>query len=110
MAGNFECNTATDGQFMFNLKAGNHEVILSSELYTAKEACVAGIESVKKHAPVDGNFARKVAKDNSHYFVQVAANHQTIGKCAMYSSTAAMEKGITSVKTNAPGASVKDVG
>ena len=110
MAGYFECKTATNGQFMFNLKAGNHEVILTSELYTTKAACVAGIESVKKNAQVDGNFGRKVAKDDSHYFVLVAANHQTIGKSEMYSSTAAMEKGIASVKTNGPGASVKDLG
>lgn len=110
MAGYFECKTATNGQFMFNLKAGNHGVILTSELYTTKEACVAGIEFVKKNAPVDGNFARKVAKDDSHYFVQVAANHQTIGKSEMYSTTAAMGKGIDSGKTNAPGAAIKDLG
>lgn len=109
MAGYFECKTASNGQFMFNLKAGNHEVILTSELYTTKAACIAGIESVQKNAPVDTNFTRKVAKDGSHFFVLVAANHQTIGKSEMYSSTGAMEKGIASVKTNAPGAAVKDL-
>ncbi len=51
MAGYFECKTDTDGQFMFNLKAGSHEVILTSELYSTKEACVASFESVKKNAP-----------------------------------------------------------
>ena len=31
MAGKFELKTAKDGQFMFNLKAGNGQVILTSE-------------------------------------------------------------------------------
>ena len=109
MAGYFDLKPAANGQFMFNLKAGNHEVILTSELHKTKAACIAGIESVKKNAPVDANFTRKVAKDASHYFVLVAANHQTIGKSEMYSATAAMEKGIASVKANAPGAAVKDL-
>lgn len=109
MAGYFECKPAAGGQFMFNLKAGNHEVILTSELYTTKAACTAGIESVRKNAPTDANFTRKVAKDGSHYFVLVAANHQTIGKSEMYSSTGAMENGIASVKTNASAGAVKDL-
>ena len=109
MAGHFELKLAANGQFMFNLKAGNHEVILTSEQYTTKAACSNGIESVQKNAPVDANFTRKVAKDGSHYFVLVAANHQTIGKSEMYTSTGAMEKGIASVKTNAPTAAVKDI-
>jgi uncharacterized protein YegP (UPF0339 family) len=109
MAGYFECKPASNGQFMFNLKAGNHEVILTSELYKAKAACMAGVESVRKNAGVDLNFTRKLAKDGSNYFVLVAANHQTIGKSEMYSSTAAMEKGIASVKANAPVATVKDL-
>ena len=51
MAGHFECKPAAGGQFMFNLKAGNHEVILASELYTTKAACSAGIGSGRKNAP-----------------------------------------------------------
>ena len=63
MAGYFECKPASNGQFMLNLKAGNHEVILTSELYTTKAACTGGIESVRKNAQVDANFTRKVAKE-----------------------------------------------
>ena len=109
MAGYFECKPASNGQFMFNLKAGNHEVILTSEQYTTKAACAGGMESVRKNAQVDANFTRKIAKDGSNYFVLVAANHQTIGKSEMYSSAGAMEKGIASVKANATAATVKDL-
>ena len=36
----------------FDLKATNGQVILTSEVYTTKAACLNGIESVKKNAPV----------------------------------------------------------
>jgi len=38
MAGYFKLDTAKDGQFFFNLKAGNHETVLTSELYKQKQS------------------------------------------------------------------------
>ena len=109
MAGYFELKAAAGSQFMFNLKAGNHEVILTSELYTSKQGAEGGISSVKTNASNDARFQRKTAKDKSPYFVLVAANGEAIGKSEMYSSTSAMENGIASIKANAPGAAVKDL-
>jgi uncharacterized protein YegP (UPF0339 family) len=50
MAGKFELKETKNGQFMFNLKAGNGEIIASSEQYTTKAAALKGIESVRKNA------------------------------------------------------------
>lgn len=108
MAGYFELNPAKSG-FVFNLKAANHQVTLSSEVYSAKASALSGIDSVKKNAPDDTRYERKTAKDGSPYFVLTATNGQTIGKSEMYSSAAAMETGIASVKANAPTAPVKDL-
>ena len=36
--------------FKFDLKAGNGEVIATSEVYTAEQSCLNGIESVRKNA------------------------------------------------------------
>lgn len=94
---------------MFNLKAGNHEIILTSERYVSKQSAKGGIESVQKNAASDERFQRKTAKDNSPYFVLVAVNGETIGRSEMYSSKSAMEGGIASVKTNAPSAPTKDL-
>jgi hypothetical protein len=107
MAGYFELKHAAGDVFMFNLKAGNHQVILTSERYTSKESAEAGIASVKENAPLDERYRRKAAISNEPYFVLVAGNGQTIGRSEMYSSTEAMEGGIASVKTNAPGAPTK---
>jgi hypothetical protein len=40
------------GKFRFRLQAANGEIIAVSEGYSSKEACVNGIESVKKNAPI----------------------------------------------------------
>jgi uncharacterized protein YegP (UPF0339 family) len=40
------------GKFRFRLKAPNGEIIATGEAYNSKDACVNGIESVKKNAPI----------------------------------------------------------
>lgn len=51
MAGKFELYTDSAGGHRFRLKAGNGEVIASSESYTTRSAAKGGIESVKNNAP-----------------------------------------------------------
>ena len=51
VAGKFEVKATKSGQFMFNLKASNGQIIATSEHYKTKAACLNGIESVKKNAP-----------------------------------------------------------
>lgn len=109
MAGYFELKSAAGSQFMFNLKAGNHEVILTSERYKSKQAAEEGIASVQKNAGADDRYQRKAAQDQSPYFLLLATNGEVIGKSEMYSSTSAMESGIDSVKKNAPQAPTKDL-
>lgn len=50
MAGKFEIYKDKGGKHRFRLKAGNGEIIASSEAYESKAACENGIESVKKNA------------------------------------------------------------
>jgi len=47
----YERKEAKNGKPMFNLKAGNHQVIGTSEQYESNSACENGIASVKKNAP-----------------------------------------------------------
>src|SRR3954463_12541956 len=108
MAGKFELKKSSNGQFRFSLKAGNGQVILTSELYTEKRGAQAGIESVKRNAPIDERYERKTAKNGEPYFVLKASNGQVVGQSETYSSTSAMESGIESVKKNAPDAAVDD--
>ncbi len=109
MAGKFALKKAKNGQFYFSLLATNGQIILASEMYKDKRAALGGIESVQKNSGIEERFERKTSGKGEAYFVLKAANHQQIGKSETYSSTAAMEKGIESVKKNAPGAKVEDL-
>ena len=108
MAGKFEISKRSNGEYQFNLKAGNGQVILTSEGYGDKAGCQNGIESVRKNAASDGNFERKTAKDGSPYFNLKAGNGQVIGKSEMYKSEASRDNGIRSVMEHAPAAAVAD--
>lgn len=47
---NFDCNKSSDNQDYFNLKAANHQVIGTSEMYSSKTGMDTGIASVMKNA------------------------------------------------------------
>lgn len=53
MAGKYEVYKDKSGGYRFRLKAGNGEVIASSESYKTKASALNGIESVKKNAASD---------------------------------------------------------
>lgn len=106
--GSFLVTKRKNGEFQFVLKAGNGQVILASEGYTTKAACMNGIESVKKNSQVDARFDRKEAKNGKPYFNLKATNGQIIGTSEMYESVAARDNGIASVAKNAPDADVKE--
>ncbi len=109
MPGKFELKASTNGQFMFNLKATNGQVILTSEQYKAKDDAMDGIASVRKNAANDANFERKLAKNGEPFFSLKATNGRIIGKSETYSSATAMENGIASVRANAPDAKLEDL-
>lgn len=48
--GKFEIFQDVKGEWRFNLKAGNGEVIAVSEGYSSKQACMNGIRSVRENA------------------------------------------------------------
>ena len=108
MAGSFVIEKGAAASFRFNLRAGNHEIILSSESYKSKDGALNGVESVRVNSQDDARYTRKTAKDGSPYFVLTAKNSEIIGKSEMYSSVSAMENGIKSVMANAPGAKLVD--
>jgi uncharacterized protein YegP (UPF0339 family) len=98
--GNFVITRATNGEHYFNLKADNFQVILTSQMYSSKAACFNGIESVRNNSSDDSRYERKQSVNDKQYFVLKASNGQVIGNSEMYSSKAARENGIESVKKN----------
>ncbi len=100
---------ASGEQFSFNLKAaGNHEVILTGERYTAKASALKGIAAILENAAIDERYERRTAKDGLPYFVLRAANHEVLGTSETYSSAARRENGIAAVKEHAATAVIED--
>lgn len=106
--GKFVITKRSNGEYQFNLKAGNGETILSSEGYSTKTNCLSGIESVRKHSTDDSNYDRKMSSDDKYYFNLEASNGKVIGVSERYANAGGREKGIASVKENAPNSPVDD--
>ena len=51
MAGKFELWTDKGGDWRFNLKASNGQVIATSQGYASKASAMNGIDSVRSNAP-----------------------------------------------------------
>ena len=113
--GKFVIRTTSTG-IKFDLKAGNGEVIATSEVYSSLDACKNGVESVKKNAPVanvenqtvEGYAEQKHPKFEIYQdkagefrFRLKATNGQIIAVSEGYKALASCENGIESVKKNA---------
>jgi uncharacterized protein len=109
MAGWYELSKSSDGQFRFVLKAGNSEIILTSELYQAKASAENGIASVQTNCGSADRYEKKTASNGKLMFNLKAANHQVIGTSQMYTSEEARATGMASVKTNGASKTVKDM-
>ena len=99
--GKFVVTLRKNGEFQFNLKATNGQIILTSEGYTTKAACLNGIESVRKNGPVAERYEVKEARNGKPFFNLKATNGQVIGSSQMYASERTMKQGIASVQRNA---------
>lgn len=108
MAGWFELSKSSNDQFRFVLKAGNGEIILTSELYTTRAAAEKGIASVRVNSPQDAHYEKKTATNGKFHFNLKAGNHQVIGTSQLYATEQSRDKGIASVKTNGSSETVKD--
>ena len=105
----------------FDLKAGNGEVIATSEVYASEDGCKNGIASVQKNAPVapvedqtvegfatekNPKFEVYADKAGEFRFRLKATNGQVIATSEGYKALASCLNGIESVKKNAVDAKI----
>lgn len=108
MAGKYHLKKSASDKFMFNLKAGNGEVILTSELYETKASALNGIASVQKNSQDEGRFEVRENSKGEPYFILKAGNGQEIGRSEYYSSKSACEGGMNSVMKNGATETIDD--
>lgn len=99
MAGWYVLKKSGD-KFMFNLKAANGEVILTSQRYASRASAENGISSVQRNSPADDRYERLESRSDQPYFTLKAENGQVIGTSQMYKTVSGRNNGIESVKTN----------
>lgn len=107
----------------FDLRAANGQVIANSEVYASKSVCLKGVESVRKNAPIakfqdqtaenfpavtNPKFEMYKDKAGCFRFRLKARNGEIIATSESYTSRAACENGIESVRKNAPCAQIKE--
>lgn len=113
----------TNTGIKFDLKAGNGEVIATSEVYKSLNSCRNGAASVKKNAPIANledqtaeeyakekcpKFEMYIDKAGEYRFRLKATNGQTIATSEGYSAKAGCLNGIDSVKRNASDAEIDE--
>ena len=108
MAGTYVIHPAGDSQFHWDLKAGNAQTILSSQLYAAKAGAETGIQSCRNNSGDEVRYTRMTSKDTQPYFVLKSGNGEIIGTSQMYSSESARDEGIVSCKENGPSGVTRD--
>jgi uncharacterized protein YegP (UPF0339 family) len=106
----------TSTGFKFDLKAGNGEVIATSEVYTTEKACLSGVESVRTNAPianledlteepvktaVNPKFEIYADKAGEFRFRLKARNGEVIAVSEGYKAKSGCLNGIESVRKNA---------
>lgn len=109
MSGHFELKRTANQRHMYNLKASNGEIILTSNSFHSHAAAAAGIAAVKKRSADEASFERKLTSAQQPYFVLKGAGGEVLGHSEPYSAAAAMEHGILSVMHNGPEATVKEI-
>jgi uncharacterized protein YegP (UPF0339 family) len=108
MDGWFDMNKSKANDFYFNLKAGNGEVVLTSEMYTSKGSAEGGIASVQGNCSDDAHYECSTSTDGKFHFNLKAANHQVIGTSQLYATASSRDGGIASVKANGKSKTVRD--
>jgi uncharacterized protein YegP (UPF0339 family) len=110
MAGHYIIKKSGAAQpYHFVLRAGNNEVILTSENYASKQGAQNGIASCQVNSPHDNRYERKKSTAAQPYsFVLKAGNGEPIGRSENYASESGRENGIASVKTNGPTTDIRD--
>lgn len=104
MSGYYQLKRAASSQFVFNLKAGNDETLLTSESYTQKVSAVGAIASCRKNSAS----SQRYEKLGEYNFVLKAPNGEIIGRSETYTTKAACSAGIAACMMIGPFAPTDD--
>ncbi|HEY1956589.1 MAG TPA: YegP family protein [Polyangiaceae bacterium] len=95
----FEVFTGEDKKFYFHLRAGNGEVVLGSQGYTAKASALSGIASVQTNGVEDARWSTPAAVDGEYGIRLVAGNGAIIGSGELYTSASDAQRAVGTIES-----------
>jgi uncharacterized protein YegP (UPF0339 family) len=90
------------GDFMFTLRAGNHETILQSGVYWSRQAALDAVAAVRVCSQDPGRYLRCDNSDGSYHFELLDASGKALARSAGCSTRGGVSAGMASVQRNAP--------
>jgi uncharacterized protein YegP (UPF0339 family) len=105
----FQVKINENDEYHFNLVSDLEDLILRSESYSSKSACLNGIESVQSNADDEDRYERMVAEDGQFYFNLKAKNGEIIGTSTLYDTDSLRDQAIENLKALATAGEIKNI-
>ena len=102
MKGYYQLIEGHQGDFMFALRAGNHETILESRVYWSRQAALDAVDQVRACSQNPARYIRHESPDGSHHFELVDENGKLLARSSGCGTRSGLMAGIASVQRNAP--------
>lgn len=96
----FNLLQASNGDYYFNLRAANHEVILQSQGYGARASALNGVLSVMDNGENAARFDLREAANGEFYFNLKSRNGRVIATSETYVTQSGADRGVLGVMRN----------
>ena len=102
MKGYYQLIEGHQGNFMFALRAGNHETILESRVYWSRQAALDAVEQVRVCSQNPGRYVQHEEADGPYHFELLDDAGKVLGRSLGCSTRGGLLAGMASVQRNAP--------
>lgn len=100
MTGYFQLIEGDDGAFMFTLRAGNHETVLTSRVFWSRQAALDAVSMLGRQSQRSECYVRHTDPDGRQWFEVLDEAQHTLGRSEPYASRSGLAAGMASVKRN----------
>jgi len=107
MTGYFQLIEGDDGAFMFTLRAGNHETVLTSRVFWTRHAAMEGVETLRRQSQRPEAYVRHTDADGRQWFEVLDEKQHPLGRSEPYASRSGLAAGMASVKRNSASTSFR---
>jgi|GEM_PF-337133 len=104
----FTIQKFANGLYYFRLRENNGQLLVASEGYSSKAACLNGVNAVKSNGTADNRYERKTSANGKYYFNIKGTKGQILGTSDMYEVVTARDNAINAVQSVVAEAIVND--